>query len=83
MKITLGHIIVFLFITLGYYTSINWFIIPFIEDNIEDNNMKQASGCFISVIMLIFSIAFVGVKLQRNWDKGFNINLNFKKQKKE
>lgn len=83
MKITLGHIIVFLFITLGYYTSINWFIIPFIEDNIEDNNGKQAFGGFISVIMLIYSIAFIGVNLQKNWNKGFNINLNFKKQNKE
>jgi len=81
MKITVGYIITFLFIILGYYTSIDWFILPFIKDTIDEESVLTNFGAFITFIMAIFSILVIIHIIARNWNKGFKINLKFNKNK--
>lgn len=82
MKITVGHISSIVLILLGIYLSFIWFINPLLDNTINDMpGLKVLLGGTCMFAIIIFSIIIVVTYLQKNWDRGFNINLKFNKNK--
>lgn len=81
MKITVGLISKILFIIGGLYLSIFEFIIPVTKNPMLECTVLSLTGFCLTFVFALLLIYHIVIILNDNWNKGFNINLKFNKNK--
>lgn len=83
MKITIGQIVTVIIILGLIYNSVFGLIIPLINDTASESLNEPSEIFGVITTFLIGSVIFLYFIyfLKENWDRGFNINLKFNKNK--